>query len=237
MVALNAWDWEGSTVTFGPIAHILVENVKSNINELRILPGQKVFPDGSKVDCDIKDCIFENITGVYTFKLYCQPNITNAIEGTDDTSGTVGTISNLFFKNITFDAVQNAGFSNIPVGSLFEVCADCDGLYFEDISVEETQEKFAEKGLRFMNVGPLSATWKTNSSEDPAHWGEIFSPDAVCTVDHVEIKNLKFQSQKEQPDADSLVHAVRLSINEDYPNTTPKGGTGCGIVKEVKIID
>ena len=50
MVALNAWDWKESSLTFGTIEKIVVEDVKGPGNELRLLPGQKVYDDGTKVN-------------------------------------------------------------------------------------------------------------------------------------------------------------------------------------------
>ncbi len=238
MVALNAWDWCTSAVTFGTIEDVLVQNVKSNNNEFRLLPGRKMFEDGSFVDCDLRRVVLENISGVYTYKLYCQPNIANAIRGIHDTSGAVGNIKDVYFKNITFDAAQEAGFNELPVGGLFEVCADCDGLYLEDITVEEPFSSFQEKQAALFKAGPLSATWK-NDSDDPAKWGEVFDPDAICTVDNIHMKNIRFRDGKGGyeaiDDTGLLTRETHMTINPDYPNTTPKGGTGYGTIRRITV--
>lgn len=233
MVALNAWDWDTSAITFGTIEHLVVEDVKGNGNEFRLLPGQKLFENGTFVDCDIKNCVIENLSGIYAFKLYAQPNITNAETGTHDVSGTVGRIENVIFKNITFAKVSPSGFHGLPVKGLFEVCADCRRLNLEDVFVNNTVEDCMRLDLRLMNVGPLSAVWK-NGSDAPADWGEVFDPDAICSADDIFMKNIRFAGEA-VTDLNLLTREVHMKINPDYPKTTPKGGTGYGMIKKVTV--
>ncbi len=81
ILALNAWDWKTSSITFGTITDVLVEDVELQPgytwSELRLLPGTKIFSSGETLDCDIRRCIFRNIRGVHTFKMYDQPNLGN----------------------------------------------------------------------------------------------------------------------------------------------------------------
>ncbi len=231
MVALNAWDWYNSAVSFGPIENLVIEDIVGSGNELRLLPGQKLYDGQEPVDCDIRNIVLENLTGLYTVKLYAQPNIDNAIFGINDVSGTVGTIENILFKNITFKQLSAAGFHGLPVKSAFEVCADINNLYFEDISIGNSVSECMDLDLRFMNVGPLSAVWK-NGSENPDDWGEVFDPDAICTADEIYMENITFAGEH-VTDLDILTREVKMSINPDYPNTTPKGGTGYGTIKKV----
>ena len=60
---------------------MVVENIKGDNNEIRLLTGRKVYRNGKKKDCDIRRCVFENITGIYTYKMYYQPNCRNVIMG------------------------------------------------------------------------------------------------------------------------------------------------------------
>ena len=141
-------------------------------NEIRLLPGQKIFHNGVTVDCDIKDCVFEDISGVYTFKLYAQPNIANAERGMHDGSGTVGNIERIVFKDITFAKVSQEGFNALPVKGLFEICADCNDIHIENVRVNNTVEQCNDLDLKLVKVGPLSAVW-TNGSYNPEDWGEV----------------------------------------------------------------
>ena len=113
------------------------------------------------------------------------------------------------------------------------MCADCKRLYFENIFVKNTTAQCKALDLRLINVGPLSAVWK-NGSENPDDWGEVFDPDAVCTVDDVWMKNIYFANTA-VTDKTQLLRAVKMHINPDYPNTTPRGGTGYGVIKKVYI--
>jgi hypothetical protein len=233
MVALNAWDWNTSAITFGTIEHLVVEDVAGSGNEFRLLPGQKLFDDGTAADCDIRNCVIENLSGIYTFKLYAQPNIANAETGANDVSGSVGKVENVLFQNITFAKATSAGFHGLPVKGLFEVCADCRRLFLEDISVQNTVQQCEELDLRLMNVGPLSAVWK-NGSDNPDDWGEVFDPDAVCSVDEIYLKNIRFAGTA-ITDLNLLTREVHMKVNPDYPKTTPKGGTGYGMIKRVYV--
>lgn len=238
MVALNAWDWCTSAITFGPIRNVIVEKIESDNNEIRVLPGRKVFSDGKYVDCDITECIFEDIKGIYTFKLYCQPNIANVTKGINDVSGTVGTIKQLYFNNIEFGRIRSNGLNGLPVRGFFEICADCENLYFDNISIDCQEKELIDNNITLISVGPLSATWKNNSN-DPKCWGEVFSPNAICEVNKVYIKNVQFKSEKKQyniaKNLDLLAKEIHLSINNDYPKSTPKGGNGYGILKNIFV--
>ena len=168
LIAFNAWDWDTSATTFGTIDHVYTENVKSNNNELRLLPGRKTFDDASFVDCDITNCIFKDITGVYTYKLYCQKNWKEAFDFTySDHSETVGNISNVYFEDIRFDKVRKGGFSDITVNGLFDCCSDLSGIHFKNIYVDMPKDEFDKTGLKLMSVGPISYTWKMHYPNEP----------------------------------------------------------------------
>lgn len=233
-VALNAWDWCTSALTFGNIEHVVVEDTVCCGNEFRLLPGQKIYPDGSRTDCDIRDIVLENVSGIYTFKLYEQPNIANVGSTLNDVSGTVGTIENVSFRHVKFDVPTSSGLNDLPVDGMFDVCSDLTGLYIEDICVPMAIGECLKKGMRLVSVGPLSATWKQYSPNDPAGWGEVFDPDAICHATEIYMENIFFDGEK-ITDPEKLVRTVRMKVNTDYPHTTPKGGTGYGTLGTVTV--
>lgn len=237
MIALNAWDWDMSAITFGTIENLVVEDAVGGGNELRLLPGQKIYPDGTRVDCDIRNIFLEKIRGVYTFKLYTQPNIANVygIRTEPDVSGTVGTMENINFRDIVFTKVAMTGFNDLPIDGMFDVGADIDGLYIDTVNVEDTLDACFARNARLVSVGPLSATWKTNPA-DPATWGEVFDPDAVCHANNIHLRNIRFAGEPVS-DKEKLTRTVVQHINPDYPKTTPKGGTGYGVLGDVYIED
>ena len=233
VVALNAWDWDTSAVTFGTIEKMYVHDNKSTNNELRLLPGRKLYQK-TYVDCDIHDCILQRLSGIYTFKIYCQPNIFNAeIEGYHDVSGTVGNIYEVWFCDIDIDKNRNSGFHGLPVNGIFDVCADCHDLHFENIHVLSTYDEVEKRGMKFLSVGPLSAVWK-NGSENPDDWGEVFDPNAICYVENISFKNISFEDCKATT-RDMLTKEITMTVNPEYPNTTPRGGTGYGKLGKVTV--
>lgn len=233
VVAVNAWDWDTSAISFGTIEKLYVHDNKTPNNELRLLPGRKLYED-CFVDCDIRQCIFERLSGVYTFKLYCQPNIFNVmVEGHHDVSGTVGNIYDIWFKDIEVDENKNSGFNGLPVNGIFDVCADCRNLHFENIHVCASYADVERRRMKFMSVGPLSAVW-TNGSENPEDWGEVFDPDAVCAVEDVYFKNIRFEDRAATT-RETLTKEITMTPNPDYPHTQPKGGTGYGKLGQIYI--
>lgn len=224
MVALNAWDWCSSATSFGAIRYILVQNLEGHMNELRLLPGRKLHEDGTTSDCPIEHCVFENIKGVYNFKLYCQPNCHNVhTPSLNDYSLINGEIKDVWFKNITFEKILHNGIADIDVDALFELGADCDGVHISDVTVNDNMGELA-----FLTVGPKSVTWKY-APEFPDTWGELFAPDMICTVKNLTIDRVNLNQDK------AMIRVIHLAENPDYPNTTPKGGTGYGILENGAI--
>lgn len=228
MVALNAWDWGTSAMSFGTIEKLIVQNIHSLHNEFRMLPGRKTYEDKSYRDCDIRDMVIRNIEGVYTFKLYGQPRFNLP----SDCSEILGNIENIYFENIIFPEVTGSGFGGLPVKGLFEVCSDVKNVHFNNIQIQHTVDEFKEKDIKVIKVGPLSETFK--NGPDPANWNEMFYPDDICTMKDTHIGKIQFSDKvATENERNEIITATKMTINEDYPNTTPKGGTGYGIIDNV----
>lgn len=225
-VALNAWEWRGYTPTFGPIHHVLVEDVAGNdraspdyaspypdgTSELRLLPGTKVFAGGLRLACGIDDCVFRGLTNIRTVKLYDQPNL--ELGRDKDFSDPIGSVRNLCFSRLVF---------NRP-GRL-QIAANVDGLTIDDVEL-----RFAlPNDFHLVEIGPMSATYRRNPKE-PATWTEIFSPDRDVTVRGLRLAGVRvLEGGKLVPlsDADArLVSVTDQKPNPEYPRTTPRGGSG-----------
>lgn len=89
-------------------------------------------------------------------------------------------------------------------------------------------DELKKKNMCLVSVGPLSAVWK-HGSDNPDEWGEVFDPDAICHVEDFYFKNITFEGELVNHPAE-IVREVHMKVNENYPKTTPKGGTGYGIV-------
>lgn len=233
MVALNAWDWYASSVTMGDIEDVIVENVQGDNNEIRLLAGRKIYPNGRKHDCDIRRVVFENISGIYTYKMYYQPYYLNVAYGKGfDSAETVGNMEDIWFENITVPKIKDSGFNNIPVYGVFDILTDGRNLNFANIAFEQTLTELDSMNIKLINVGPISATFKY--TDDKANWGDYFEPDMCCTVEDINLENVVFAGEK-ITEAEKLVKETHQTINDDYPNTLPQGGTGYGKINKVTV--
>jgi hypothetical protein len=225
-VALNAWEWQGYTPTFGAIDHVLVEDVvgtnratrdyaspyPDGTAELRLLPGVKRFAGGTRVECSIHDCVFRKLTDLRTVKLYDQPNL--ELGRDKDFSDTIGTVRNLYFSQLVY---------NRP--GRFQIAANVEGLTIEDVQLAfQWPAEF-----RLVEIGPMSATYRRRPA-DPSTWTEIFSPDRDVTVRGCSLRGVQVLDHGQMvplADADrQLVRVADQRLNPDYPRTTPRGGTG-----------
>lgn len=225
LVSLLGWDWYNSGLTFGSISHIWVDDIKGGQDEFRLLPGQKIYPDGTRLDCDIRNCILENISNLYTVKIYEQHNIENPFLDFDDSSGTVGNVENIYFKDISF-LPSLEGFSGAPVNGLFDVCCNLLNCSFENISVSDSLQKCADKEISLIKVGPLTYSF--------ADFGEVFNPDSVGTIDNVRLKNIIFDGEKIE-DKSKLVASVNKRYG-DYQFVSIGKGAGYGVIGKVEVI-
>lgn len=218
-VSLLAWDWHQYSASYGPIHHVLVEDVSGaplaaqSTDAIRLLPGVKQFPDGATLDCPISDCVLRELRDIREFKLYDQPNLETAVKR--DASVKVGELRNISFSQLAFSRPGT-----------IQVHAETTGLTVRDVTLDFP----VPPDYRLVLIGPLSATYTFNSP-DPAKWVELFSPDRDCTVRDLRIEDVRIRRDGELvpvPDPTTLVQVVEQTLNPDYPKTTPRGGTGKG---------
>lgn len=222
-VALNAWDWKGSAITFGPITGVAVRDIRGSDSpgessapagsrEIRLQAGTKNFENNQKVDCNIEDCVFQDIRGIRTVKMYDQPNLEMGRD--KDFADPIGKMRHILFKDLVVEQPSDP--------AMFQVGSNVDGLDIEEVKLDfEPTPDF-----RLVSVGPLSQTYK-HHKDDPKTWVEIFSPDKDCTLQHLKIGRV--QSKTGALEGRSLVKVIQQTINPDYPHSTPRGGTGKGI--------
>ncbi|MBN2294539.1 MAG: right-handed parallel beta-helix repeat-containing protein [Pirellulales bacterium] len=220
MIALNAWDWKQSNTTFGPIERILVDNVTAEQpSAVRLLAGTKNFGPGKSVDCDISNCVVRNIRGMHEIKIYDQPNL--ELGRNNDFADPIGKLANLFFSDIHVDH---------PAPPLFQIASNVDGIDISHVKLNFAPTDIKKPPFRLVEVGPMSMTYKFDPN-NPASWVEVFSPDTDCTVRNLTVSDVRFalkQSQKLSPK--DLIRVRNQKLNSDYPKTTPRGGTGHGIL-------
>jgi hypothetical protein len=217
-VALVAWDWQQYGVSYGPIHHIVIEQItgapkgKHGIDAIRLLPGVKRFSDGSTLDCPIHDIVIRDITDIRVFKLYDQPNL--ELGRDKDASVGLGRLENITFENL----ICNRSAS-------IQVHANTDGLTVRDVKLLFP----VSADFRLIELGPRSQTYPGGGPGAPEKWTEIFSPDLDCTVRNLTVSGVRAGDEQAELATERLVKVMEQKINRDYPRTTPKGGTGKGI--------
>ena len=181
LIALNAYDWDNSSINFGEIENLVVDGVRSNgganvHKSFRIQAGVYPYPSGEKEDCYIKNLTVRNVSGVTTFKMYLQ---TPAYTDLPEKEVGVGRIENAVFENITADTTspvdrQPNYLGGDPVTgnfATFEVGSNVRGLTFRSVRVTLDREKYPNS--YFMTVGP-------KSQYIPEKRLELFDPYVTC---------------------------------------------------------
>jgi acetyl esterase len=218
-VALNAWEWKNYAPSYGPIERIVIEDITgapegvTSARAIRLLPGVKRFPDGTTLACPIADITLRRITDIREFKLYDQPNL--ELGRANDFSAAIGTLKDIRLEKLTF---------NHP--GKIEVHADTDGLTVEDVRVRHP----ITPDWHLLAIGPLSVTYKRGGPAAPEKWVEIFSPDLDCTVRNLKVTGVRTEGSPADLPFDQAVKVIVQKPNADYPKTTPKGGSGKGIL-------
>jgi len=221
LVALNMYDWQNSSVDFGPMKTVLCEHLElsedSRYKAMRIEPGVYYYDDNSSVDCGLYDAIIKNVRGINTFKLYYQTPAYRIVGGEPERGGP-GSGDYLFFEDITIDL--NApidGFREYaesdPVRGAFagfEFGANIGHLFFENINLTLYPEKYPLSYL--FCVGPKSCVTGDGTVE-------VFDPYVSCEVGTVELTDIRVNGG--QPDDIApYIRAVTFdNINNDNRST------------------
>lgn len=214
LVALNAYDWQNSSVNFGAIRNVLCENLNlapmSPYKALRMEPGIYTYDDGKQVDCGLFDIVIKNVIGIKTFKIYMQTPPYRIGESPE--KGDVGSADNIFFDGIRADL--NGPIDCFPEyvrgdktrGSfaLFELGTNIGTLTLENIDLILHRDEFPLSYLAC--IGPKSIVCGDK---------EVFDPYLSCHADNVHIKNLRVNGSICE-NAVPLMHEICFdNVNED----------------------
>ena len=221
LVALNMYDWQDSSVNFGPLKTALCENLRllpgSRYKALRILPGTYYYEDSTYVDCSINDVIIRNVEGINTFKLYFQTP-PYAIGGQRE-KGNIGSGSNIFFENVNIDLDEPIDALDEYVNSdsvrgdfaAFEIGADIGSLYLENINITLYKDKYPLS--RLLCCGPKSAILNGR---------EVFDPYINSKVKKLYIKNIFVNGEK----LTAVQEYIKTTAFEDINNDGESSGKG-----------
>ncbi len=220
--ALNMYDWQNSSVTFGPIKNVWCENIRlsegSRYKALRILPGTYYYDDGSSVDCSLNNAVIKNVRGIKTIKMYFQ-TAAYKFETEEPEKGDAGTGDNIYFDDIVIDLDSPVDglpeyLNSDPIkGSVagFELGSNIGNLYFENIDVTLHRDKFPMSF--FACVGPKSARSEAV---------EYFNPDMNSTIDKIELKNIRING-KAPDDIREFINEIKF---EDIYRDGKSSGKG-----------
>ena len=199
LVALNAYDWLNSSVSFGPQRDILCEDL-----ELVRIPGFPIYPairiqpatyryaDGSTVDCSVSDVVFRHVRGITTFKCYLQTPPYRIGERPE--WGETGSGGNLVFEDVEIDLagpIDDIGqyASSDPVRghfAAFEIGANLSSVALRDVNVTFHADRHPLSHL--LLVGPKSCVLPRQGENDAR---EIFDPYVECRVGKVVLANVR----------------------------------------------
>lgn len=229
LVALNMYDWQNSSVNFGPTRCVWCEGLdlasSSPYKALRIEPGVYYFDDGSSVDCGLFDAVIRDVQGIATFKMYCQTPRYKLFEEQPE-RGAVGSADNLFFENIKIDLDRPIdAFREYLEGDpirgafgAFELGSNIGYVSFSDIDITMYPERFPLSYL--VTVGPKSIRVDRY---------EIFDPYLSSHIGVLHLANIRVNG-KPADNAEQLVCCVSFDdVNEDGHST------GAGTVGEISL--
>ena len=227
LVALNAYDWQNSSVDFGPMRCVLCEDLvlleSSPYKAMRIQPGIYYYDDGSLVDCALDRIIIKNVRGIQTFKLYYQtPRY--RIRSQKPERGAPGSGDWLFFENIAVDLalpIDKFGeyMNSDPLRgafAAFEIGANIGNLFLDDIDLTLYRDRFPLSYL--LCAGPKSCVTDGGMCE-------IFDPYVSCKIETLNLSRIRINGA--EPDlVEPYIRTIEFDdINHDG-NSTGKGSIG-----------
>ena len=218
LVALNLYDWQNSSVDFGPMTRVLCEDLEltadSRYKAIRIEPGLYTYRDGSTVDCSLTDAVIRRVRGIKTFKLYFQTPRYRL--GTSPEPGGVGSADNLYFEDIVLDL--DTPIDRMPAYmdsdprrgtfAAFELGANIGRIRLEKIDLTLHRQRFPLSYLAC--IGPKSVRRE--------EW-EIFDPYLSSHAARLELCDIRINGQKIDDPAPYLWEIAFDDINGDGHST------------------
>ena len=219
LVAFNMFDWQNSSINFGPCKNAICEDLELSKNSyykaLRIEPGVYTYDNGDTVDCSLTNAIFRRISGIKTFKLYCQTPVYSP--GVLPEPAGVGSGDNIFFEDIKIDLdspidlldgyVTNDKIKGSFAG--FELGLNAKNIYLKNIDITLYREKYPYSYL--LCIGPKSAR------EDNGI--EVFDPYFSSEVDNLYLENIKINGQKPNDISPYIREIAFNSLYDDLEST------------------
>ncbi len=220
LVALNMYDWQNSSVNFGPTENVLCEDLElsetSRYKALRIEPGTYFYEDGSSVDCSLRNCIIRNVKGIMTFKMYYQTPPYRI--DSEPEKGKLGSADNIFFEDIAIDLEgpidsMTEYLDSDPIRGnfgAFELGSVMGYVSFKNIDITLHKDKYPLSYL--VTCGPKSCRWENNTIE-------VFDPYFDSSIECLEFSNIRVNG-KRADNIENLIKTVSFeNVNNDGRST------------------
>ncbi len=233
LVALNTYDWQNSSVNFGPGKTIWCEDLElsadSPYKAFRLQPAIYKYDDGSTVDCALIDVVIKNVVGILTYKMYMQtPGYVVNVNKPE--WGAIGSMDNIYFENINVDLNKPldgmAVYRNHdPVRgafAAFEINANIGNIQFKNVNIQMYRDKWPMSYA--VTFGPKSAV---ADCEKGVY--ETFDPYLSSVVEHLVLDNLTVNDIKVTQAEEYIKAVVFEDINGDGFST------GKGEIKKITV--
>jgi len=219
LVALNMYDWQNSSVNFGPCENVICEDLElsksSNYKAIRIEPGIYTYDDGSQVDCSLTNAIIRRVKGINTFKLYCQTP--PYALGELPENGEVGSGDNIFFEDIKIDLDApidplDEYLNSHPIKGTFagfELGLNVKNIYFNNINLTLHRDKYPLSYL--LCIGPKSVRLENGT--------EIFDPYFTSVAQNVHLENITVNGERVTDISPYIKEITFNKLYDDIPST------------------
>ena len=214
LVALNMYDWIGSSINYGPAKNIYCEDIisapDSKAKMMRLQPGIFKYEDGTLIDCSLSNVYIKHARGIFEYKLYFQSpryKLGKKPEGEG-----AGSADNIFFEDIGIIAQRpwypdesdelrghfGMFFSNSNVG------------YLSLKNIQYTTDENTSDKTHLIAIGPMSYR-----VEDV----EVFDPYISAVLDTLELEDI-FVNGEKATEIDGLIKIIEFDdINKDGAST------------------
>lgn len=210
LVALNMYDWIGSSINYGPGKNIYCEDIisapDSKAKMMRLQPGIFKYADGTLIDCSLTNVYIKHARGIFEYKLYFQSpryHLGNKPEGEG-----AGSADNIFFEDIEIIA-QRPWYPDEN-----DQLRGCFGMFFSNsyvgyLSLKNIQytvdEKVSDKTY-LIAIGPMS--YRLDDVE-------VFDPYVSAVLDTLELEDI-FVNGEKVTKVDGLIKIIEFDdINKD----------------------
>ena len=220
LVALNMYDWLGSSINYGPACNVFCEEIHSapdsRAKAMRLQPGIFFYEDGSSVDCSLRNMYFRHLDGIYEYKLYFQspPYIYGKHEKPE--GGGAGSADQLYFEDV--EILSNR--ERYPLGhpetgyfGMFFMNSRIGYISLENIRYYRGERHHPQNYL--VAIGPMS--WRRNKKlpDGSVVETEVFDPYISGSVETLDMREIFIDGERVH-DVDEIVKVISFDdVNRD----------------------